>query len=298
MNAHRREVDHWAEVETAKVRGDRLFWLNHPRVAHHYYSKAQLDGRDWRDWVVKELGRKPRRVLELGCGDGQALHAMAKGGYAESITGLDLDFSRFAATADQCKAQGISCSFLACDVNAVELPAGQFDLIYALQSVHHFENLEHVFAQCSRALVDDGLIVLDEFVGPNRFQWTDAQLALTGQLLSLLPPNLRHYRHGMLKHAEGRSTVQQVIDVCPSEAVRSEDILGTFEAAFDVIWSKKLGGTIQHLLYSGIIQNFPDEDEYTLRAIDNIDSLERMFIDHGILKSDFALLVGRKKSLG
>lgn len=295
MNPHQREVDHWAEVESAKQRGERLFWLNHPRVARHYYSKAQLDGQDWRDWVVKKLGRKPRRVLELGCGDGQALCRMAEGGYAESITGLDLDFSRFAATADQCKAKGISCSFLACDVNAVELPESQFDLIYALQSVHHFENLEHVFAQCNRALTGDGLIVLDEFVGPNRFQWTDAQLALTGQLLSLLPVHLRHYTHGLLKHAEGRSTVQEVIDVCPSEAVRSQDIVRTFESAFDVIWNKKLGGTIQHLLYSGIIHNFPDEDEYTLRVIDTINSLEQVFIDHGILKSDFALLVGRKK---
>jgi len=62
-----------------------------------------------------------------------------------------------------------------------------------------------------------------------------------------------------------------------------------------VLHHKKLGGTIQHLLYSGIVQNFPDDDPETDRIVDSIDGLESVFIGHGILPSDFVLLAGRKR---
>ncbi|MCZ2078186.1 MAG: hypothetical protein LC130_24710, partial [Bryobacterales bacterium] len=55
-----------------------------------------------------------------------------------------------------------------------------------------------------------------------------------------------------------------------------------------------LGGTIQHLLYSGIVQNFADGDPETDHLIDCIDGIERVLIDHGIIPSDFVLLVGRR----
>jgi hypothetical protein len=103
------------------------------------------------------------------------------------------------------------------------------------------------------------------------------------------------YRQGILKQAEGRSTEEQVIAVCPSEAIRSQDIVPEFQRRFEMVLHKQLGGTIQHLLYSGIIQNFPDQDTYTLHAIDCIDGLEQVFIDRGIIQSDFSLLLGKKK---
>jgi hypothetical protein len=144
-------------------------------------------------------------------------------------------------------------------------------------------------------LTEDGYVVFEEYVGPNRFQWTDEQLGLTAQMLALLPTRLRKYAHGILKEEEGRSTVEEVKAVCPSEAIRSQDIVPLFRDHFHLVWHKLLGGTIQHLLYSGIIQNFPDHDPHVLHAMDAINGLEQTFIAYGIIQSDFALLVGRKK---
>lgn len=291
---HAAEVEHWSEVESETRNGTRLFWLSHPRVAKHYYDRAQIDGLPWRNWVRRTLGRPARRALELGCGNGAGIAETWNAGVAEHVVGLDLDESRFIETQGLLRTAGAHVEFIAGDANDMHLGECRYDLIYAVQSFHHFENLERIMAEVRRALTPDGFFVLDEFVGPARFQWTDIQLSLAGQLLGLMPADLRQYRNGIQKTCEGRSTVEQVIQVCPSEATRSDEIVPIFYANFSVVEHRNLGGTIQHLLYSGIIHNFPDNDPTIDHMIDCIDGLETTLIEHRVIPSDFALLIGRR----
>ncbi len=287
--AHAAEVRHWNEMARRVNAGERLFWLAHPRVAFHDKEKHKLDGLEWHDWVVAQQGGPSRCALELGCGRGLAIESLVLDGYATSGEGVDLDASRFQARPTR------SLQLRAADIDHIELEPRRYDLIYALGSFHHFEALEHIMLQVEAALTDDGYFVLDEFVGPPRFQWTDLQLAITAELLALIPKPLRMYANGVEKAAEGRSTPEEVIRVCPSEAIRSNEIEPLFHRYFDVIHHKKLGGTIQHLLYSGIIQNFPDNIPEVDRMIDSIQSLETRLITAEVLPSDFALLVGKKR---
>jgi SAM-dependent methyltransferase len=228
-------------------------------------------------------------ALELGCGNGDALARGVEAGWFLHGTGVDLDEARFRARRDS------RLNFIATDLNTVQLEKNRYDLIYALQSFHHFEDLEHIMEQVSAALKPNGLFVLDEYVGPKRFQWTDEQLAFTSYLLGLMPRPLRLYFNGMEKRAEGRSTVDEVVAVCPSEAIRSNEIPQIFKAHFHLLYEKSLGGTIQHLLYSGIVQNFPDEKPDIDHLIDSVDAMETALITRDILPSDFVLLIGEKR---
>ncbi|WP_321470793.1 methyltransferase domain-containing protein [uncultured Paludibaculum sp.] len=291
----RAEIAHWNKTDRLVANGTRLYWTDHPRVSHHYRRKALIDGLPWRTRIPQALGGPAEYALELGCGSGENTHATWRAGTARHVTGIDLDDSRFAEVRSGMKSQGAPVSFQAADIDHLSLEPSRYGLIYAIQSFHHFERLEHICAEISKALVPGGFFVLDEFVGPARFQWTDKQLALTAQLLGLMPRPLRMYANGIEKRAEGRSTPEQVIQVCPSEAIRSNEIVQVFRDHFDVVHEKNLGGTIQHLLYSGIVQNFPDDDEATNIMVDSINSLEELFIDSGVLPSDFMLLIGRKR---
>jgi len=292
------EIQHWNQVDNQVRGGARFSWLNHPRVAFHYERKGLIEGLPWRKWIVRALGGPAADALELGCGRGEALKATWQTGTALTLTGIDLDDSRFAHTRHELDADGAPVRFVSADINKLQLAPTSFDLIYSLQSFHHFENLEHICAQVAKALRPGGYFVLDEFVGPARFQWTGPQLALTSQLLALLPRHLRIYQNGIEKLEEGRSTPEEVIRVCPSEAVRSDQILRLFRENFRVVHERALGGTIQHLLYSGIIHNFPDGDHAIDHMIDCIDGLEEVFIGHRILPSDFMLLIGQKRHGG
>jgi SAM-dependent methyltransferase len=283
------EVGHWKQVEEKAKRGVRQFWLNHPRVAYHYHRKGLVDGLPWQQWIVRRFGGPVPQAVELGCGNGAAALGLIQQGVAAHITGIDLEETR---VAESRSAAAGALTFIAGDINQLALAPRRYDLIYALQSFHHFERLEEIMEQVYNALKPGGCFVLDEFVGPARFQWTDRQLSITEDLLGLLPRELRIYENGVEKLKEGRSTVDQVIAVCPSEAIRSHEIVDAFENRFKVLYRCALGGTIQHLLYSGIIHNFPDNDPDVDRMIDCIDRLETSLIEAGMLRSDFELLIG------
>lgn len=286
---HQTEVDHWKAVFNRAESGHREFWLRHPRVAYHYHRKALIEGLTWQAWVKKRFDGPAIDALDLGCGEGVALESLLQQGVMQNGFGTDLDRSRF-------RPQHPRAYFIEGDVNSIQLEENRYDLIYAHQSFHHFEALEHIMQQVNRALTPRGVFLLDEFVGPARFQWTTNQLAWTSHLLVLMPKHLRIYTNGIEKREEGRSTPEQVIQVCPSEAIRSNEIPEQFALHFNPIAQLSLGGTIQHLLYSGIVHNFPDNDEATDLMIDSVDAIETSLIGYGILPSDFMLLVGGKRT--
>lgn len=288
------EINHWNEIEHRASGGERLFWLNHPRVAQRYFEKSLVDGLLWRDWIIRQFNGPAETALELGCGNGAALVETLKAGAAKTGVGIDLDDSRFQVDRGRF---GTALQFAAADLNRIEIEPNRYDLIYALHSFHHFEALEHIMEQVTHGLTERGYFVLEEYVGPARFQWTDLQLSLTSQLLGIMPRPLRWYQNGIEKRAEGRSSPEEVIRVCPSEAIRSNEIVPLFLKYFDPIHHNKLGGTIQHLLYSGIIHNFPDGDSEIDHMIDCIDGIETTLIDLGPLPSDFVLLIGRRRPM-
>ena len=65
-----------------------------------------------------------------------------------------------------------------------------------------------------------------------------------------------------------------------------------------MVYHQRLGGTIQHLLYSGIIHNLPDNQPEVDHLIDCVDGIETAMIEHGMLPSDFVILIGRRPRSG
>ena len=71
--------------------------------------------------------------------------------------------------------------------------------------------------------------------------------------------------------------------------------MAEFYKRFEGVRHCHFGGTIQHLLYPGIIHNFPEGEEPVDHLVDCIDGIETMMIEEKILSSDFDLLIGRKQ---
>jgi hypothetical protein len=149
--------------------------------------------------------------------------------------------------------------------------------------------------QVHQALTPGGLFVLDEYVGPTQFQWTDAQMDIVRSLLALLPPRFRQLRWGVTKTEEGRPTIEDVLAHSPFESIRSADIVPLFRTYFDVVVSRPLGGTIQHLLHNGIIHNFKPDDPEAQAYLKAIWQTEDALTDSGLLACDFMLLIGKRR---
>ena len=284
----------WDEHLKVEASGDWNAWLDHPLIAQHYRERSLVEGLTWEQWVIKTLAGPAEKSLDLGCGSGSRSIAIYEERASRFIEGLDVSEDRVAEGERFRKEIGIPGSFRVADTNRARLPALTYDLIFSCHSFHHFLKLEHIMEQVHQSLTPRGLFVLEEFVGPTQFQWTDQQIEIVRSLTSLVPERLRKFRWDAIKKLEGRPTPAEVVAVSPFESIRSAEIFPLFKRYFHVVAAKRLGGTIQHLFYNGIVHNFHPNDHDAMRSVQAILEVEDALIDSELLPSDFMLLVGRK----
>ena len=106
-------------------------------------------------------------------------------------------------------------------------PAQPLALIVANSVLHRFADPAALVSRMADWLAPGGMVYVDEFVGPDRFQWTDAQLEIVNQLLACLPEELRldlAGEPGVVKTEIGRPDLERFSRDHPSEAVASSRI--------------------------------------------------------------------------
>ena len=285
----------WGSHLQVEASGEWHAWLDHPIINRHYRSRGLLDGLAWESWVAHRLGRPATRSLDLGCGAGERSLAVFTAGSTLEADGIDLSEERVAAGERMRAAHAMPGVFRVADVNTAILPANTYDLIFSSHSLHHFLSLEHVMSQVHDALTPEGLFILEEFVGPTQFQWTDQQIDVVRTLMALLPEDLRMLRWGAVKPYEGRPEVKDVVAASPFESIRSAEIVPLFRRYFDVVEIRPLGGTLQHLLYNGIVHNFALDRRDATQYVQAIIGIEDSLVDAGLLPTDFALLIGKRR---
>ena len=180
------------------------------------------------------------------------------------------------------------------DINRMLLPEGTYDFIVAKMSLHHFEDLDHLYGQIRRALKPGGVFMFNEYVGPTRFQWTPVQLEVANKVLNTLPDAFRHSAcSGEQLVSICRPTIEEMIDMDPSEAVNSEQIIPLLPKYFEILEHKKYGGTLLHLLLNHVMANFDTSEPLHATVLKMIFLYEQTMIEHGILDSDFCYVVAR-----
>ncbi len=293
----------WAGGSAAWTSTAGGHWLEHPLVRQRIHEKvAGRADRDIYGWFLDLLDALavPRPVaaaLTLGCGDGRLERGLAPKSFARRHLGLDLSAGAVAGARAAATAAGFTAlEYATADLNALELPAAAFDIVLGVSAVHHVERLEALFAAVEAALVPGGIFFLNEYVGPQRFQWTRRQLEAAEHLLGLLPESYRREAPG----AEPRSrpfapSAAAVIAADPSEAVRSDEILPLVAERFDILERRDLGGTLLHLVLEGIARRFDPSSPTDVRWLNLLFEAEDALLASGEITSDFVVLVARRR---
>jgi ubiquinone/menaquinone biosynthesis C-methylase UbiE len=86
-------------------------------------------------------------------------------------------------------------------------------------------------------------------------------------------------------------TLNAVISVDPSEAVRSAEIIPILKTYFDIVEFRPLGGSILQFLLANIAMNF--QDETGEKFLEIFIDLEDTLMECGDLESDFAFIICR-----
>lgn len=231
--------------------------------------------------VAKYLrGRTGLRLCSLGSGGCSHELAFARHAAFDLVECVDVTPALLAAAAAQARQEGLqNLRFAVRDVNRQQWPAAAYDVVLFNAALHHFRRVAEIVGHVWQALRPGGLLVLNDYVGPNRLQWTAAQLAAANQELRKLPETYRR-RHGsgrLKTRITGPGQLRMWL-ADPSEAVECEQILPAVRHRFAVLEEKALGGNLLMLVLKDIAHHFLPADPTTGQLVQHLFAAEDAFL--------------------
>ncbi|WP_329011157.1 methyltransferase domain-containing protein [Micromonospora rifamycinica] len=105
------------------------------------------------------------RLLDLGCGIGEPAMRLAAAHKIE-VVGVSISRRQVERANDRAVAAGLAdrLSFQLADAMDLPFPDGSFDLVWALESLHHMPDRGHVLAQAARVLRPGGRVAIGDFI--------------------------------------------------------------------------------------------------------------------------------------
>jgi hypothetical protein len=175
---------------------------------------------------------------------------------------------------------------------------GQYDIIIVCMVAHHVDNLSNFFYKLKELLIPGGIIVLNEYIGPNRFWHNNNTVEIINKLLTAIDESYK-YNHlisnGELRKEYIRTPLSHFLANDPSEAINSEKILKYLSNNFSILENKSYGGQINHMLLTGIIENFSSSasDQTILKLL---MAFEEILEESDVITSDFAFIIAKPKN--
>ena len=247
------------------------------------------------NYVKEHIGDKNLRGLAIGCNVGRPEMTVFETGMFSRIEVMDIAEGLLQKQSKIASEKGLNAiEYIKQDLNNVELEKDVYDIIWAVGTVHHIENLELFFEQVHNALKDNGIFMMREYIGPNRINHTEEQLSIVNEILSILPEKYKKTPEGFIKNIQEPTDVAALIKIDPSESVRSEDIMQILNDKLEIVKLAYTGGTILQPLLSNIASNFEKDQEGDL-VLNLLILLEKTLIEKRVLPSDYVFCMARKK---
>lgn len=301
-DAQQRTADLWGRDAEQRADAARALrhWSSHPVTAAEINRLVSGDaGTGWVAHLKRQHFPQTRaRGLSLGCGSGAVVVDCLQLGVVQQMQGVDIAPAAVAVAQQRAAAAGVGerAQFRAANVNTLALDGGPYDLILFEQSLHHVDALDAVLDRCHDALAPDGLFVINEYVGADRFQWNDEVQRLMDAVLQRLPERLRrHPDSGALKQHMQRTPAAEVIALDPSEAIHASRIVAACEARFAVVERRDFGGTLLQFLLADIAANFDPAADGDVALLRLLTLLEMELVRAGAIASDFVFAVYRRR---
>jgi SAM-dependent methyltransferase len=276
------------------------FWVPSAALQRHVNRTASGDpGVDWLSHVrTRNLPAELARTLVVGCGEGFLERALARMPGVRAITAVDADAAAVGRARRRAALRGLGAvSHAVLDPDAEEPPAGPWDAILVHNVLHHAARPEELLGRLHAALAPRGRFVCLEYVGPDRFQYSDARMEIVRRYFRLLPERLRRDPDtGRGAWRRERPDAAALARAQPHEAARSEDLVALTRRQFaqEALYSG--GGGLLHPLLSGLERNFGRDGADDERVLEVLCAAETHLTAEGLVADDFAIFVGRRRT--
>jgi ubiquinone/menaquinone biosynthesis C-methylase UbiE len=165
----------WGAEASAQAQTIPPDWRYHRKLRHNVIMHAaDID-------ALLDHVKPGMRVLELGCSSGWLTLAMAQRGV--QATGIDVSEESLQIARDYYeKVRGETsgkASYVAADLNHLDLPAETCDLVAIKGTLHHLMRMDHVIAEIHKTLKPGGLLWVNDSDGDEALTTVLAASAFT-----------------------------------------------------------------------------------------------------------------------
>ena len=283
------------------VEGDPIDYTQHQFLYSHAIAKPQtgtLNGYNLRRVVDTWLAPNPGRMLSLGSGMAFTEEFVLEHGGATQIVAYEMSSVACEAATRRVanKPWADQLEMRARDVLADDLPPASFDVVFVQAAIHHFEKIDAMYTLMHRVLKPGGLLVFDEYVGPDHHLYHAEAMAIMNEINACLAPAYR-FDH-LAQHTREQVPVpslEWMLGHDPTEGVHASRILPLTYEWFEVLDRSDYGGTIMRPFFTGILPNFDWNDPKDQTVGRLVVLVEQLLTRTGALPHYHTSVVARRR---
>ena len=248
-------------------------WWDVPEIVQTYNERIcgkRLEGdnaagcreRLRQRWPNRKFGR----AVSIGCGIARKEMALVEEQLVGQFDLFDISQQSVREAQINIDQRGLADRLSFLKEDPVENWASRYDLVYWDHSLHHMFDVKKYVAWSKSVLKPDGVFLLNEYVGPNRQQWTKFNIKVCREVLANLGYDTSIEK---IRDLNFISYLKQYLRD-PSEAAQSESIIPSCRAHLGDLEFKPIGGFV-YLVLGNQLQHFI-ENKNALDAIIKADA--------------------------
>jgi SAM-dependent methyltransferase len=257
-------------------RNSRIRWSNwwDSEFLRHYVNEqiCDLPGRE--DGIAAALrnhvgDRRLARGLSIGFGDAKKELALLQSGLVKAFDLYEISPKQIAAARTAFASVGMAGHANFLTQNPLSAPSAPlYDLIYWDHSLHHMLDVPATLRWCKTALAPNGVICINDYVGPTRLQWTAQEAKAANAFLTSFD---KKYGIAIPKVSKGNPLKRlRLFLKDPSEAPQSDLIESACADIFPGFRLRPLGGAMLNMC-GGMVMGLEAIPEGLLEDFANAD---------------------------
>ena len=234
--------------------------------------------------IDERLKRCPHpRLLSLGSGPGGMEISYAQTTPHAEIVCMDLNPEVLDLGRERAGQLGLKMEFIPTDLNVVELPENEFDIVYCAASLHHIIELERLAEQIRKTLKADGDLVVIDVIPPSGYLMWPETREVVQAIFKTLPQRFRVNHTGYSVPRVDEEIWEADTSQYGMECVRSGDIVGVLGSAFPIKAFVPYFSISRRLLDSMYGPNYDLADPLSNATFNWIWEMDRYYIESNML---------------
>ncbi|KAL3793998.1 hypothetical protein ACHAWO_004076 [Cyclotella atomus] len=297
--ARKKTQEKWDNAQQTFAEGGA--WHQHPLVTKTYAERLGAGSEDRISHLIDNYG-EGKTCISIGCGDGGIEVELVRRGFCATLKGIDLSPVRVAnsnAKVPEDLKDRMEFRVEDAEKNRVQ---ESFDVVLFNHALHHISNLEGISEAIRDHLMnpDGGILVLEEYVGPVRWQFPPEHVAEIVRLLKDLERDHPNYIPIFRQNPLWDGDTFQLPDPVsvekddPSETVRSNEIVPVLSNYFKIVEDVPTGGNFFQWIFHNAYNALKTEEGNQI--VQKMLDREMEVIRSGVVKSDYVFQVWKHQN--